>query len=58
MIHPQIAWLYFTLSKKGVIRKIMEIRFMSESLFESQKFAISRNDFLETLRFVLSTFKK
>lgn len=58
MIHPQIAGLYFTLSKKRIIRKIMEIRDMSESLFESQKFAISRADFVETLRFVLTTFKK
>jgi len=58
MIHPQIAAKYLVLTKTELCHRISSFEMMGENEYSYQKMAISRKDFLATLNFVLSTFKK
>lgn len=58
MIHPQIAAKYLVLTKTELCHRIRRFEMMGENEYSYQKMAISKRDLLETLNFVLSTFKK
>lgn len=58
MIYPQIAAKYLVLTKAELCTKIREFEVMGENEYAAQKLTISKRDFLATLNFVLSTFKK